>query len=341
VAEPAAEPAGVSIVVPTLARPSLDALLAGLAAQAAQSSPQPVELILVDDRPPAARTEPLPAPTGPLAAVTKVVTGRARGPAAARNTGWRSARYPWVSFLDDDVLLAPGWLDHLARDLAVPDAVVGVQGRIEVPLPAGRRPTDWERVTAGLAQGQWLTADMAYRRSALAAVGGFDERFPRAFREDAELAWRVRRAGGVLAVGQRRVVHPVRPESPWVSVRVQRGNADDALLRRMYGPRWRSLLGIPAGRRSRHAAVTASGALALVAAGVAGQRRMPGRRLASLLAVAGGLGWLAGTAEFAAARIAPGPRTPDEVARMVVTSALIPPVATGYWLAGWWKHRRG
>ena len=33
---------------------------------------------------------------------------------------------------------------------------------------------------------------MAYRRTALEAVGGFDERFPRAFREDADLALRVR-----------------------------------------------------------------------------------------------------------------------------------------------------
>ena len=36
---------------------------------------------------------------------------------------------------------------------------------------------------------------MAYRRAALAAVGGFDERFPRAFREDADLALRMMAAG--------------------------------------------------------------------------------------------------------------------------------------------------
>ena len=41
----------------------------------------------------------------------------------------------------------------------------------------------------------WITADMTYRRSALAEVGGFDERFPRAFREDADLALRLQ-AGG-------------------------------------------------------------------------------------------------------------------------------------------------
>ena len=154
-----------------------------------------------------------------------------------------------MAFLDDDVVPDPDWLVRLAGDLAVagPD-VGGVQGRIRVPLPAGRRPTDWERVTAGLADGQWITADMAYRTAALDRAGGFDERLPRAFREDAELAHRVRAAGWRLVRGGRTVTHPVRPESRWVSLRAQRGNADDALLRRVYGPRWRHVLGVAPGR---------------------------------------------------------------------------------------------
>src|SRR5439155_2972818 len=141
-------------------------------------------------------------------------------------------------FLDDDVLPTPDWAERLTADLDVADDVGGVQGVVRVPLPADRRPTDWERVTAGLASGRWITADMAYRRAALAAVGGFDERFPRAYREDADLAYRVRRAGWRLVIGERRTLHPVRPESPWACLRAQRGNTDDALLRRMYGPGW-------------------------------------------------------------------------------------------------------
>jgi histidinol-phosphate phosphatase family protein len=45
--------------------------------------------------------------------------------------------------------------------------------------------------------------------------------------------------------------------------------------------------------------------------------------------------WLAGTAELAWARIAPGPRTPGELATMLWTSALMPFAATGWWL---WGH---
>jgi hypothetical protein len=346
----------ISVVVPTMGRPSLAALLAAL-------GDTDVEIVVVDDR---------PSPHPPLEVDAKVVAGPARGPAAARNAGWKAARGDWIAFLDDDVLPDPDWIERLTDDLdAAGEGVGGVQGRLSVPLPEDRRPTDWERVTAGLAEGAWITADMAYRRAALARCGGFDERLPRAFREDAELAFRVRKAGWTLIRGERRVTHPVRPESAWVSVRTQRGNADDALLRHLYGPDWRTLLEIPPGRRSRHVAVTAAGVVALAAVagwavtrasagraggwvaarasaghaagwavtdGSAGRAAAPGRGWA-VAAAAAGLAWAAGTAEFAAARIVPGPRTPREVATMLVTSAVIPPVATAHWLRGWWRWR--
>ncbi|PWR13409.1 transferase [Micromonospora sicca] len=325
----------ISIVVPTLGRPSLAALLDALAGQLGEL-PE-VELLLVDDR--RDDTGELAVP-GALSAYAKVLSGRGAGPAAARDLGWRAARGAWVVFLDDDVVPAPDWCRRLRDDLAVGNAVGGVQGVVAVPLPTGRRPTDWERGTAGLAEGHWITADMAYRRTALAAVGGFDERFPRAYREDAELAHRVRLAGWQLVRGHRRVAHPVRPESRWVSLRTQRGNADDALLRRLYGPNWRSDLELPPGRRPRHVAVTAAGALALGAAALRTRpRRASARRVLGVTAGVAALGWAAGTAEFARDRIAPGPRTADEVATMLVTSALIPPLAVVHWVRGWWRSR--
>ncbi|MEH1094595.1 glycosyltransferase family 2 protein [Micromonospora sp. CPCC 205739] len=327
----------ISIVVPTLGRPSLTALLDALAPQLA-ALPD-VEILLVDDRRDAAGELAVP---GALSAYTKVVTGRGAGPAAARNVGWRAARRPWVVFLDDDVVPAPDWVRRLRDDLAVGDRVGGVQGAVTVPLPADRRPTDWERSTGGLAEGEWITADMAYRRAALAAVEGFDERFPRAYREDAELAHRVRRAGWELVRGRRVVTHPVRPEDRWVSLRVQRGNADDALLRRLYGPDWRAELGLPPGRRPRHVATAAAGTLAVTAAALRTllPRHGAPRRVLGAVAATGALGWAVGTAEFAAVRIAPGPRTREEVSTMLLTSALIPPVAVAHWVRGWWRHRR-
>src|SRR5215207_6256016 len=255
-----------SVVVPTIGRPSLDVLLDALAVA---PGPRPAELILVDDRPVG---EPL-RPDRPGLPPVRVVRTGGGGPAGARNLGWRTAGTEWVAFLDDDVVPDPDWYERLEQDLAT---------------------------------SSWITADLAYRRSALAAVGGFDERFPRAFREDSDLALRVMDTGARLVRGERWITHPVRPTDRWVSVRVQAGNADDVLMRRLHGPGWRERADAPLGRRPQHTAVTATalGAVGLAAAG---------RPRAAALAA---LAWAAGTAEFAWVRIAPGPRTRHEVATM-------------------------
>jgi HAD superfamily hydrolase (TIGR01662 family) len=315
---------GTSVVVPSLGRPSLDVLLDALAAA---SGPRPAELVLVDDRP---TGTPLRPHRPGLPPVRVVCTGGG-GPARARNLGWRTARTEWIAFLDDDVVPDPDWYERLEEDLAdLPPDVAGSQGRVRVPVPWDRRPTDWERGTMGLATSSWITADLAYRRAALAAVGGFDERFPRAFREDSDLALRVMDTGARLVRGQRWITHPVRPADRWISIRVQAGNADDVLMHRLHGPDWRTRADAALGRRPQHTAVTAA---ALAALGSAAARKP---RAAALAAA----GWLAGTAEFAWARTAPGPRTRAEVATMAVTSALIPPLATWHWLRGLVRHRR-
>jgi HAD superfamily hydrolase (TIGR01662 family) len=312
-----------TVVVPTIGRPSLDVLLDALATA---PGPRPAELVVVDDRPDGTPLRPERPGLPPV----RVVRTGGGGPARARNLGWRTARTEWIAFLDDDVVPDPDWYERLEGDLAdlAPDAA-GSQGRVRVPLPADRRPTDWERGTAGLATSSWITADLVYRRSALAAVGGFDERFPRAFREDSDLALRVMDTGARLTRGKRRITHPVRPVDRWVSVRVQAGNADDVLMRRLHGPTWRDRADAAVGRRPRHLAVTGA---ALAAVGLTAARRP---RTAALAALA----WAAGTAEFAWARIAPGPRDRAELATMAVTSALIPPLATWHFLRGAVQHR--
>lgn len=316
-----------TVVIPTIGRPSLDTLLGALDA-AARRGPYPAAVILVDDRPgDEASVRPLtPATSLPV----EVVRSGGLGPAAARNRGWRRARTPWVSFLDDDVIPDDDWLVRLSEDLRVlGPGVAGIQGRVRVPLPGDRRPTDWERNTAGLAEAAWITADMTYRRYELARAGGFDERFPAAYREDADLALRVEALGGRLVVGKRGVTHPVRPASDWVSLKVQRGNADDLLMVRMHGQDWWERAAAPRGRKGSQRVLTAALGVAAVA-GLLGRRRV---------ATAAALGYLGGVAEFAWRRIAPGPRDATEVRRMVLTSLAIPPVARWHAWLGAWRHR--
>jgi HAD superfamily hydrolase (TIGR01662 family) len=308
-----------TIVIPTIGRQSLFVLLQSLVEQNWTRTGYP-KVIVVDDRPMTGdyRPQDLQWAHSPWP-ITSLRTG-GRGPAAARNAGWRTARTPWVVFLDDDVLVSPDWSDCLHRDLlAATPTTGGVQARVRVPAPEDRRPTDWERNTAGLAAAKWITADMAYRRAALAQVAGFDERFPRAYREDADLAVRVRRAGWTLMRGQRVTVHPVRQADDWVSLRTQAGNADDALLRALYGRRWRAITEAGPGRTGRHLATVAVAAAAPLAI-LFGRRRLAG-------ALTGLWGVL--TAQFFVHRVAagPAPGTAEftaELRRMAVTSPLIP-----------------
>jgi histidinol-phosphate phosphatase family protein len=322
----------VSIVVPTIGRPSLRALLDSLLESAEHTGRPLPPVFLVDDRPATGSPASLVGrPSGRMAETVRVLRSGGRGPAAARNVGWRAGTSRWVAFLDDDVIVSPDWLADLGHDLeSAAPSVAGSQGNLTVPLPAHRPHTDSERGTAGLQQASWITADMAYRRAALEQADGFDERFPRAFREDADLALTVLALGHRLERGSRHTSHPVRPAGWWASVAQQRGNADDVLMQRLHGPGWQLRARAAAGRRPVHLLVTALATGALVAA-VAGQRR-----LATVLAA----GWLTGTAEFSAHRILPGPKDRVEVARMISTSVLIPPVATAHWLAGQYRHRR-
>lgn len=348
-----------SVVVPTIGRPQLPALLGALAGAVRRAAdvgtPLPAEVVVVDDRPfpagpPGTPNPPLDLGAGARSLPVRVVRTGGRGPAAARNAGWRTVSREWVAFLDDDVVVGEDWAVTLAEDLgSVPDDVGGVQGRIVVPRPLGRRPTDLERGTAGLEDARWATADLAYRRTALARVHGFDERFPRAYREDADLALRVRRAGWRLVVGRRRITHPVRPADDLFSLRVQKGNRDDALMRALHGPGWRRDAEVPRGRLPWHVATVASGAAALAGAAAAAlgrtDRTLPGSgRWPTGVAVTAGLAWAGLTADFLARRLAPGPRPGedgfrDEVRRMVVTSLLIPPAAVGHRIAGAVAHR--
>lgn len=310
------------IVVPTIGRPSVGALLQAIAVG---EGALPSRIFLVDDRrdPSGPLTEGSLPPR--LTGRIEVLSGGGAGPAAARNRGWRASSAPWIAFVDDDVVPPPDWLTGLSEDLRdLPTDVAGSQGVVRVPVASDRRQTDWERNVQGLERARWATADMAYRRHVLEEVGGFDERFPRAYREDADLALRVLERGYRLVRGHRRVMHPVRPADRWVSLRLQAGNADDALMRALHGPTWRTKAGAAAGRRGRHLLVTGLGLAAL--GGLATRRR----RLARIAA----MGWLAGTAELTWARVAPGPRSAREVATMSATSAVLPLAAAYHWARG-------
>jgi glycosyltransferase involved in cell wall biosynthesis len=105
------------------------------------------------------------------------------GTSLARNLGWRAARHELIAFIDDDILVTPGWPDSLAAAFADPD-VSFIAGRIELPpdhdeatpavsLLPDTEPRVLDRETRGLLG---ISANTGVRRDALRAINGFDTR---------------------------------------------------------------------------------------------------------------------------------------------------------------------
>jgi mycofactocin system glycosyltransferase len=141
-----------------------------------------------------------------------------RGPAAARNTGWRAAQTDLVAFVDAGCEPSKGWLETLIPHLDDPD-VAAVAPRITTTVPptlpaavAGyeeahptldRGPT--EAIVRPRTRVPFVpTAALVVRRSALEQLDGFDERMR--FGEDVDLVWRVNEAGWTVRYEPRTTV---------------------------------------------------------------------------------------------------------------------------------------
>ncbi|NJN16986.1 MAG: glycosyltransferase [Oscillochloris sp.] len=309
----------ISVVVPTCGRPEL--LIRCLDALVEQVLDATLfELIVVDDGCCDATRSLVAAYAdrgGPQVRYLRT-TGR-RGPAVARNLGWQQARSPCIAFTDDDCIPAPHWL--AAGLEALNTGADGVAGRVHVPVP--ECPTDYERNCGGLNDSRFVTASCFYRRAALAAVGGFDERFAMAWREDSDLFFNLLVNGhSLIDAPEALVLHPIRA-APWgVSLQQQRKNLFNALLYKKH----------PALYRRHLAPVTPwhyySILVALLAAiGGAIARNRP-------LAGIGWLFWALLSGRFCARRLHGTSRRPGHMLEMLLTSVLIPPLAIFWRIAG-------
>jgi len=179
----------LSVVIPACNRPAeLGQCLEALAREAAGAGAP--EVIVVDDGSKSESRQRIEkACAGHGAAYVRHEQGR--GPAAARNTGWRRAQGQWIAFLDDDVVPRKGWLSAvLAQTGGADEGVAGIEGAV-IPMGSGV----WDEEVANRRGGLFLTANMVYRRRVLEQIGGFDEAFTGPFGEDQELAVRARQQG--------------------------------------------------------------------------------------------------------------------------------------------------
>ena len=202
----------LSIVIPTFQRPP--ALARCLRALEEQTLPAShLEIIVVDD----AGTSSSRAVGGQsklLAHVHLIRHPKNAGAGAARNTGARAAKAPYVAFIDDDCIAEPEWADALlARFAKEPEAALAGEVTIGEPQLATDRVTQLLSEPATSEDGSLLraqSANLAVPAPAFHNLGGFDERFQGAGYEDYELCSRWRRAGHQIVAVPEAIVHHMR-----------------------------------------------------------------------------------------------------------------------------------
>lgn len=310
----------ISIVVQTKCRPQLlNRCIASLVLQ--RFDPSRFEIIVVDDGPDDVTRETVinwsahAAGAGPD--ISYIPSRGTHGPAAARNHGWRAARGSIIAFTDDDTIARADWLENGMQ--AFNDHVQAVSGRIIVPVSGAI--TGYQPEARNQEVAEFVAANFFVRKRVLEDLGGFDERFHYAWREDSDLYFRLLDCNaGIARAPDAVMAHPTRSAGWGVSLSQLKKIQFDALLFKKHPalyrqkiratPRWDFYL-------------TVAALLALLGGLLAD---------ATGAAAAAGLVWLFMTGRFCAQRLKRVSKTPARIAEMLVASVLIPPLEV-FWRA--------
>ncbi len=233
---------GASVVIATYNR--ADSVVRLLRALDAQTLPaESFEVIVVDDES-TVPVVPVVERAG-LARMPLVIRQLNGGPAAARDTGIRRATGRVIVVLDDDMIVAPEFLDeHLAMHAGTTRRVV--LGRLRVP--AGHRLQLFERMQLALldrlfdevAAGRQrpagkdvYTGNVSFLRADYLDVGGFDRSLR--LSEDAELGMRLEWAGAQVMLSERASAEHASDHASldgWMQRSIAYGAADAAIARK-------------------------------------------------------------------------------------------------------------
>jgi len=228
------------------------------------------QVLVVDNSPDAAKASQFAAGFRDAANVRFLHVDRP-GLSHARNVALAESQSPYIAFIDDDALAPPDWLANIARffDSAEPDAAA-VGGPAEAIWEAPRPPwlpdqlvsylgaIDWGDQQMEVGPEQWLIGcNVAYRREAVAKVGGFRTDLGRQghlllSNEELELHERLRQEGyRVFYCPEVRVRHRVaknRMTPEWMRRRVFWQAISDQMSRpnqQPAGPPRKGLFSIP------------------------------------------------------------------------------------------------
>ncbi len=175
----------------------------------------------------------------------RVISTENRGLSAARNTGFEAATGEIVAYIDDDAWPDRHWLRYLALTF-MRSGHVGVGGPNIPPSGDGsiaecvaNAPGGPVHVLISDREAEHIPGcNMAFRKSALEAIGGFDPQF-RAAGDDVDICWRVQQRGWTLGFNAAAVVWHHRRNSIRTYWKQQRGYGKaEALLEKKWSGRY-------------------------------------------------------------------------------------------------------
>ena len=159
---------------------------------------RPGDRILIVDN-----TPTRPSANGSAPSIEVLPAAERRTPAFARNRGAARGEAEWIVFIDADAEPVPDFLDRYFEPPPQPRTALLGGGVVNQPVPAqGPAVARYAYVRGQMSQddtfkfGEWgypKSANIACRRSAFEAVGGFREEIRAA--EDADLTFRLKAAG--------------------------------------------------------------------------------------------------------------------------------------------------
>jgi len=123
-----------------------------------------------------------------------------KGPASARNNGWKSLKGEWLAFIDADCVPYKNWISKLAQHCGK-DRIGAVAGSYAVGN--SRYLLDkfvhyeikYRHSMMGEHTNSFGTYNVLIKRSVLEELGGFDNRYSHASGEDSDLAYRIIKSG--------------------------------------------------------------------------------------------------------------------------------------------------
>jgi glycosyltransferase involved in cell wall biosynthesis len=203
----------ISIVIP--AHNAGQTLGACLDALAAQNSPHPLEVIVVNDGS-TDGTEEVARAKG-----AKVLSQPHSNPAVARNLGAQEARGDILLFLDADCAPLEDWVERMIAPLRN-EHIAGVKGAY-LTQQKGLLPrfvqAEFEGKYDRMKKEEYIdfidTYSAGYRRVVFLDLGGFDPSFPACSAEDAEFSFRVSERGYKMVFAPEARVYHYHPDRLW------------------------------------------------------------------------------------------------------------------------------